>query len=98
MPLEMHLVFYNVLNSCLIYHVVSTEMSKGCATHFTLRNVNNFIASQTSLIKTYFERFIAFQGDYDLVITDYTRVKSLFGDTEIKVFRKGNLLSFIGCL
>ncbi len=31
----------------------------------------------------------SFQGDYDLVITDYTRVKSLFGDTEIKVFRKG---------
>ena len=29
------------------------------------------------------------QGDYDLVITDYTRVKSLFGDTEIKVFKKG---------
>ena len=34
---------------------------------------------------------LSLQGDYDLVITDYTRVKSLFGDTEIKVFKKGRL-------
>ena len=30
------------------------------------------------------------QGDYDLVITDYTRAKSLFGDTEVAVFKKGD--------
>ena len=29
------------------------------------------------------------QGDYDLVITDYTRARSLFGDTEVLVFKKG---------
>ncbi|KAI0228580.1 Exocyst complex component 2 [Lamellibrachia satsuma] len=28
------------------------------------------------------------KGDYDLVITDYTRAKSLFGDTEVAVFKK----------
>ena len=39
-----------------------------------------------------FENLILLQGDYDLVITDYTRVKSLFGDTEIKVFRKGKII------
>ena len=38
---------------------------------------------------------LSLQGDYDLVITDYTRVKSLFGDTEIKVFIKGRLSSII---
>ena len=29
------------------------------------------------------------QEDYDVVITDYMRAKSLFGDTEVQVFRKG---------
>ena len=28
------------------------------------------------------------KGDYDLVITDYTRAKSLFGDTDVQVFKK----------
>lgn len=30
------------------------------------------------------------QGDYDLVITDYTRAKSLFGDTDVGIFKKGS--------
>ena len=30
------------------------------------------------------------KGDYDVVITDYMRAKSLFGDTEVQVFRKGD--------
>ena len=29
------------------------------------------------------------KGDYDLVITDYTRAKSLFGDSDVQLFRKG---------
>jgi len=29
------------------------------------------------------------QGDYDLVITDYTRAKSLFWVTEVQAFKKG---------
>ncbi|ELU12463.1 hypothetical protein CAPTEDRAFT_207105, partial [Capitella teleta] len=28
------------------------------------------------------------KGDYDLVITDYTRAKSLFGDTDVGIFKK----------
>ena len=37
------------------------------------------------------------KGDYDLVITDYMRGKSLFGDTDVKIFKKGKalFLSFI---
>lgn len=31
------------------------------------------------------------KGDFDLVITDYTRAKSLFGDTDVGVFKKGLL-------
>ena len=34
-----------------------------------------------------------FQGDYDLVITDYARARSLFGDTEVEVFKKGKAFS-----
>ncbi len=32
------------------------------------------------------------KGDYDLVITDYMRGKSLFGDTDVKIFKKGKAL------
>jgi hypothetical protein len=32
------------------------------------------------------------QGDYDLVITDYTRTKSLFWVTEVQAFKKGKML------
>ena len=35
------------------------------------------------------------QGDYDLVITDYTRAKSLFWVTEVQAFKKGIL--FVWC-
>lgn len=30
-----------------------------------------------------------FQGDYDVVINDYEKAKSLFGNTEVPVFKKG---------
>lgn len=29
------------------------------------------------------------QGDYDVVINDYEKAKSLFGNTEVPVFKKG---------
>lgn len=29
------------------------------------------------------------QGDYDVVINDYEKAKSLFGNTEVPVFQKG---------
>ena len=32
------------------------------------------------------------QGDYDLVITDYTRAKSLFWVTDVQAFKKGTIL------
>lgn len=31
-----------------------------------------------------------FQGDYDVVINDYEKAKSLFGNTEVPVFKKGD--------
>lgn len=34
----------------------------------------------------------SFQGDYDVVINDYEKAKSLFGNTEVPVFQKGKLL------
>lgn len=34
------------------------------------------------------------QGDYDVVINDYEKAKSLFGNTEVPVFKKGNFLFF----
>lgn len=34
----------------------------------------------------------SFQGDYDVVINDYEKAKSLFGNTEVPVFKKGKLL------
>ena len=30
-----------------------------------------------------------FQGDYEMVISDYGRAKSLFAETDIKIFKKG---------
>lgn len=33
------------------------------------------------------------QGDYDVVINDYEKAKSLFGNTEVPVFKKGKLIS-----
>lgn len=33
------------------------------------------------------------QGDYDVVINDYEKAKSLFGNTEVPVFKKG--ISFL---
>lgn len=32
------------------------------------------------------------QGDYDVVINDYEKAKSLFGNTEVPVFKKGKLI------
>lgn len=34
------------------------------------------------------------QGDYDVVINDYEKAKSLFGNTEVPVFKKGNFFFF----
>lgn len=34
------------------------------------------------------------QGDYDVVINDYEKAKSLFGNTEVPVFKKGNFFIF----
>lgn len=33
--------------------------------------------------------FFFSQGDYDVVINDYEKAKSLFGTTEVPVFKKG---------
>ena len=33
-----------------------------------------------------------FQGDYNLVINDYVRAKTMFADTQIKIFQKGELV------
>lgn len=32
--------------------------------------------------------FVFFKGDYDVVINDYEKAKSLFGKTEVQVFKK----------
>lgn len=32
--------------------------------------------------------FVCFKGDYDVVINDYEKAKSLFGKTEVQVFKK----------
>lgn len=32
--------------------------------------------------------FLLFKGDYDVVINDYEKAKSLFGKTEVQVFKK----------
>lgn len=34
------------------------------------------------------------QGDYDVVINDYEKAKSLFGNTEVPVFKKGKHFCF----
>lgn len=31
------------------------------------------------------------QGDYSLVINDYVRARSLFANTQVQVFKKGEL-------
>lgn len=38
--------------------------------------------------------FFSSQGDYDVVINDYEKAKSLFGNTEVPVFKKGKHFSF----
>lgn len=35
---------------------------------------------------------LCFQGDYDVVINDYEKAKSLFGNTEVPVFKKGTFV------
>lgn len=37
---------------------------------------------------------LSFQGDYDVVINDYEKAKSLFGNTEVPVFKKGKQIYF----
>ena len=34
------------------------------------------------------------QGDYNIVINDFEKAKSLFADTDVKVFRKGQFILF----
>lgn len=34
------------------------------------------------------------QGDYEMVISDYARAKSLFAETDIKTFKKGGHMDF----
>ena len=36
-----------------------------------------------------------FQGDYNVVINDYIRAKSLFADTDVKIFKKGILVNLL---
>lgn len=42
------------------------------------------------------DQYVTFisQGDYDVVINDYEKAKSLFGNTEVPVFKKGNFFLF----
>lgn len=42
-----------------------------------------------------FRSFCLFQGDYDVVINDYEKAKSLFGNTEVPVFKKGIYLKYL---
>ena len=35
------------------------------------------------------------QGDYNIVINDFEKAKSLFADTDVKVFRKGQFILFV---
>ena len=37
------------------------------------------------------------QGDYNIVINDFEKAKSLFADTDVKVFKKGWLLTLYIC-
>ena len=37
------------------------------------------------------------QGDYEMVISDYGRAKSLFAGTDIKIFKRGALSNY-SCL
>lgn len=37
----------------------------------------------------------SFQGDYDVVINDYEKAKSLFGNTEVPVFKKGTQIHIL---
>lgn len=38
---------------------------------------------------------VVFKGDYDVVINDYEKAKSLFGKTEVQVFKKCKMDSII---
>ena len=37
------------------------------------------------------------QGDYNIVINDFEKAKSLFANTDVKVFKKGWLLTLYIC-
>lgn len=41
---------------------------------------------------SYLKKHISSQGDYDVVINDYEKAKSLFGNTEVIVFKKGTTI------
>ena len=51
----------------------------------------------TKLIKLYWQSpkcFFILKGDYDVVINDYEKAKSLFGKTEVQVFKKCKIYYF----
>lgn len=41
------------------------------------------------LVLSLFGFKLCFQGDFEMVISDYARAKSLFSETDIKTFKKG---------
>lgn len=49
------------------------------------------------IIYWFFYLFFFSQGDYDVVINDYEKAKSLFGNTEVAVFKKGSFFFFYFC-
>jgi len=38
---------------------------------------------------------ISFKGEYEMVISDYGRAKSLFAETDIKIFKKGTVQKWV---
>lgn len=67
------------------------------------------ICLHCTLLTVYKIFFFILKGDYDVVINDYEKAKSLFGKTEVQVFKKCkacvlllDLLSFhrknVGCV
>lgn len=48
--------------------------------------IDELFGSNAALLTDFF--FLS-QGDYDVVINDYEKAKSLFGNTEVAVFKKG---------
>lgn len=51
--------------------------------------MNNMCCSENLFLIKIYLLFIL-QGDYEIVINDYARARSLFHDTEVAVFKKGN--------